>query len=382
VSGARRAISWAALLLLAAAAAPAEPIFLSRQYSRCTNCHYSPTGGGLLTPYGRSLSAEELSTTGAHRGATTPGREQEFLYGVLGDAIRPVSLGIDLRPSHLDISSGGYSSTLDFFMNAELTAAAQAGGFTFYGELGRQPRGGDTRVASFEHWVSYKAPSGLGVRAGRFLPAYGVHFADHTAFTRAPLLLDNENQVYALELSYSGDRQLVQVSAGPGFADSVGHADERAFTASARWQYDLRPRLVLVASGLYRAASDVAARNGATGLALGTAPLPHLTLWVQGDARFQEVRAIDQGGAQPPGNTAYTLLADAAYEVYRGVWLRVSPQLLTAFGDTSAGETRIAAELNLLPRTHWNVGLAYYHDRDRHSGVTSRTLLAQLHLYL
>jgi hypothetical protein len=373
VSGARPVVPWAALLLLAAVAAPAEPIFLSRQYSRCTNCHYSPTGGGLLTPYGRSLSAEELSTTGAHRGATTPGREQEFLYGALGDAIRPVSLGIDLRPSHLDISSGGYSSTLDFFMNAELTAAAQAGGFTFYGELGRQPRGADTRVASFEHWVSYKAPSGIGVRAGRFLPAYGVRFADHTAFTRAPLQLDNQNQVYALELSYSGERQLLQLSAGPGFADSVGHADERAFTASARWQYDLRPRLVLVASGLYRAASTVAARNEATGLALGTAPLPHLTLWVQGDARFRD---------GPGGGTGYALLADAAYEAYRGVWLRVSPQLLTAFGDTSAGETRIAAELNLFPRTHWNVGLAYYHNRDRRSGVTSRTLLAQLHLYL
>jgi hypothetical protein len=64
------------------------------------------------------------------------------------------------------------------------------------------------------------------------------------------------------------------------------------------------------------------------------------------------------------------------------LWLRVSPQLLMAFGDTSAGETRTAAELNLFPRTHWSVGLAHYHDRDRRSAVTTRTLLAQLHLYL
>ena len=51
----------------ASSRAAAEPIFLSRQYTRCTNCHYSPTGGGLLTPYGRSLSREELSTFGASR---------------------------------------------------------------------------------------------------------------------------------------------------------------------------------------------------------------------------------------------------------------------------------------------------------------------------
>lgn len=361
------------LLLSVARAALCEPIFLSRQYSRCTNCHYSPTGGGLLTPYGRSLSSEELSTTGAHRGGRAPGREHEFLYGALGDATRPVSLGLELRPSHLELWSGSYRAARDLLMNADLSAAVQAGGFTFYGELGRQPRGEHARVASFEHWVAYRTPGGLGVRAGRFLPAYGVRFADHTAFTRASLRLDNEDQVYALELSYSGDRQLVQVSAGPGFADAVGHSDERAFTATARWQYDLRPRVVLVGSGLYRAASQVAPRDEAAGLALGVAPASRLTLWLQGDARFRD---------GPQGGTGYTLLADAAYEIHRGVWLRVSPQLLTAFDDGSGGVLRWSAGLNLLPRTHWNVVLSYYRDRDRRTGSSATTWLGQLHLYL
>ena len=161
------------LFLTGARAALPEPVFLSRQYSRCTNCHYSPTGGGLLTPYGRSLSSEELSTTGSHRGGGAPGREHEFLYGALGEAARPVSLGLELRPSHLELWSGSYRAARDLLMNADLTAAVQARGFTFYGELGRQPGGEHARVASFEHWVSYKAPGGLGVRAGRFLPAYG-----------------------------------------------------------------------------------------------------------------------------------------------------------------------------------------------------------------
>jgi hypothetical protein len=34
---------------------------------------------------------------------------------------------------------------------------------------------------------------------------------------------------------------------------------------------------------------------------------------------------------------------------------------------------------DLLPRTHWNVNVAYY--RDRVSGTTISTLLTQLHLY-
>jgi hypothetical protein len=158
-----------AAALLVPALAGAEPIFLSRQYTRCATCHYSPTGGGLLTPYGRSLSRVELSTFGQGEGAPT-GREHEFLYGVLGDALKNASLGISLRPAHLDIEGPGFEETRDFLMNAELTAAFRTGAWTAYGQVGRQPRGDDARVTSFEHWLGYQGER-AGARAGRFLPA-------------------------------------------------------------------------------------------------------------------------------------------------------------------------------------------------------------------
>jgi len=366
---AARAALIAAVLAAAASLASAEPAFLSRQYPRCTNCHYSATGGGLLTPYGRSLSRQELSTFGAS--AAGAGREQEFLFGALRDTTGPVKLGVDLRPSHLELEGPGYDSSRDLLMNADLQVAVTHRGWTAYGSVGRQPRGDDPRVASFEHWIGYRSEKGIGARAGRFLPAYGVHLPDHTSFTRAPLGFDNENQVYALELSWSGARNLVQVSAGPGYADSVGKSEERAFTAAGRWQVDLTPRLVLVSSALYRAGSDVEEKNGSAGLALGVSPLKRVTVWAQADARFRE------GDGE-----AWTLLGDVSVEVYRGVWLRLSPQLRTLPGDTTAGTVRLAAGLNLLPRTHWNVVLTYYRDRDRTSDQVSKTLLAQLHLYL
>ncbi len=53
----------------------------------------------------------------------------------------------------------------------------------------------------------------------------------------------------------------------------------------------------------------------------------------------------------------------------------------TEIGDNSAGTFRINLGLNLLPRTHWNVQLSYFHDRDRVSERTFETWLAQLHLY-
>lgn len=360
---------------LAAAANPAagEPDFLSRQYTRCTNCHYSPTGGGLLTPYGQALSREELSTFGRSSGSQPEGREQEFLFGALGDATAPVRLGIDLRPSHLEVDTADFSFDRSLLMNADITAAVRHENWTFYAELGRQPRGDNARVASFEHWISYQSEGGLGARAGRFMPAYGVKMADHTAFTRASFDLDNDDQIYGLELSYNGDRHLVQVSVGPGRADSVDDDARRSFTATGRWQFDLRPRVVLVTSGLYRAASDLDPRRGAVGLAFGIAPTSRLTLWTEADARFRE------GVTGEPG---YTLLGKAAFEAYRGLWVILSPQLRTEVGDASAGAVRLKAALNLLPRTHWNVVLSYYHDRDRRSDRSAKTLLVQLHLYL
>src|SRR6187549_3048728 len=102
----------ACLLAIAVSNASAEPLFLAKQYTRCTACHYSPTGGGLLTPYGRLLSHRELSTTGgetapAADATDAPHGEQAFMHGVLGDALGPVHLGLEMRPSHLRIGFPG-----------------------------------------------------------------------------------------------------------------------------------------------------------------------------------------------------------------------------------------------------------------------------------
>jgi hypothetical protein len=358
--------------------AGAEPIFLARQYARCTTCHFSPTGGGLLTPYGRSLTREELSTMGRGHSsapASGPDGEQAFLFGALGSRLGKLSLGIDLRPGRLEVDFPGGSDDRNLLMNAEITAAYRTKGWTVYGELGRQPlRAEGTRVDSFEHWVGYDSQKGFGFRAGRFLPAYGVKFADHTAFNRKPLGLDTFDQIYGVELSHTTDRHLVQVAAGPGRADSIIDNDgTRGFVASARVQMDLSTRTVLVASGLFHDKSDLNPRDGSAGIALGFSPIRRLTIWTEGDAQFQ------QGLSGAP---SYVLVNETGFEVYRGVWLKISPQLRTSFGDTSGGTLRWVFELNLLPRTHWNVDLSHYRDKGRSNDIVTRTTLLQLHLYL
>jgi hypothetical protein len=375
----RRALfSTVALIGLAALAGPAgaEPIFLSRQYTRCTTCHYSPTGGGLLTPYGRSLSRQELSTTGwsPHGQAQAAGTEEAFLWGALGNSLGPVSVGIDLRPAHLNLDFGGTSTSRDMFMTADVLAAYRVKGWTLYGELGREPLAQGSKIDSYEYWVSHQSDKAFGIRVGRFLPAYGIRLADHTALTRSELGFDKYDQVYAVEVSHTSQRLLAQLSVGPGPADAVLHDDGRsAFTATGRVQMDIGARSTLVASGLWRDASRLQPHAGAGGLSFGLAPTRHVSVWSEADAL---IRPGGQGG------TAYVLLNETGVEVYRGVWLKFSPQLRTGDDNGRAGVERMAFEANLLPRTHWNVDVSYYRDKNRVSDLVTKTFLAQLHLYL
>jgi len=152
-----------------ASSASAEPMFLAKQYTRCTACHYSPTGGGMLTPYGRLLSHRELSTTGATATAPAAGAEddphgeQAFLFGALGDALGPVHLGLEMRPSHLHVGFPGGSVDQNLLMNLDLIGAVQHGGWTAYGSVGREPpaHGEDARFISYEHWLAYQRDDGL-----------------------------------------------------------------------------------------------------------------------------------------------------------------------------------------------------------------------------
>ena len=165
--------------------------------------------------------------------ADSPSGEQAFLFGALGDRLDGLRLGLELRPSHLQFTFPGGDGHRNLSMAAEGIVAFQANGWTAYGQVGRHVEGADVSVGSYQHWVGYQSEGGIGVRVGRFMPAYGVHFADHTSFNREPLSFDKDDQVYGVEVSRTGERSLLQVTAGPGRAESIVDDDGRqAFVTS------------------------------------------------------------------------------------------------------------------------------------------------------
>jgi hypothetical protein len=359
-----------------ARAGGAEPMFLSKQYPTCAACHYSPTGGGMLTDYGRSLSHVELSTFRASDPAEAerPDGEQAFLFGALGASTGDLRLGVALRPSHLEFRVPGVSSGRNLLMQADLQAAYQRGGLTAYASVGRHLEGSEASIGSYEHWLGYQAENGVGVRAGRFLPAYGVHFSDHTAFNRDGLELGTDDQVYGVEVSLTGERSILQVSLSPGRAESIVDDDGTgAFASAARIQFDVSPQVVVVGSGAFRAASDVRPRSGLAGVALGVSPVAGLSIWSQLDASMVE---------GPLQETAWVFVNETAYEVYPGVWAKISPQYRGDDGRGGGDVGRMVFGAAWLPRTHWNVNVSYFRDRNRLFGISTQTFLSQLHLFL
>ena len=369
------------LAAIVPSAAWAEPMFLAK-HTRCTNCHFADRRG-LLTPHGRLLSHHELSTTGGARARRAAGAEDDcaanrpFLYGVLGDALGPVHLGLEMRPSRLHVGFPGGSQDMNLLMNLDLVGAVQKGGWTAYGAVGREPpnsavRDGrtlpDAAFISYEHWISYQTEKGFRIRGGRFLPAYGVRFADHTTYSRIDLDLDRNDQVYGLEVSDTIGPTLVQVMVSPGKAEAILHDhDHRSFSTAGRWQFDLTPRTAIVGSVFYRHSTDLDPKSGSAGGAFGFAPSSRVTIWTELDADLQTKAA---------GGTSWVVVNETSVEAYRGVaenlaavpvvgWRR--RRLRLAPSGTFGGS----------PRTHWNVNLSYY--RDRSFDATTTMLLAQLH---
>jgi hypothetical protein len=385
-----KVLSLALAIAGAASSAFAEPMFLARQYTRCTACHYSPTGGGLLTPYGRLLSHRELSTTGGTGTAPAAGEEddphgeQAFLYGALGNALGPVHLGLEMRPAHLRIGFPGGHQSMNLLMNLDLIGAVQKNGWTAYGTAGREPPNSAIRngriqptaeFVSYEHWVGYQRDDGFGVRGGRFMPAYGIRFSDHTAFSRIYLGFDRNDQVYGLEVSDTMGPSLLQVAISPGRAEAILHDnDRRGFSMTGRWQVDLTPRTAVIGSAAYRHSTNLDPKSGLVGGALGFAPTPRVSVWTEVDANLE---------THARGGHSWVAVNETSFEVYRGLWLKFSPQLKTSGGVPGFSELRrLLFEADLLPRTHWNVDVSYYHDHNHTSGINTSTLLAQLHLYL
>jgi hypothetical protein len=257
----------AAILVVALAGhrAAAYPQFQLSRDQTCSGCHLSPSGGGLLSENG-----ETVAEAGSQLG-TAPG----FLYGTL-PLPGWLALGGDLR------GAVGYLRTPDdtvtgFPMQADLYAHAAAHGFSVQVTAGVRPAqwipGNGTpgvidRFWSREHYVMWQqdpgGSSGLYLRAGRFLPVFGLRFVEHVDYTRRYGGMPLYAETYAAAVEYvtaSWEAHLTGFVEDP-LIDPVVHDNGAAAYAEAR----LTPRLAVGGEAMLAVSGGLATlRGGATG---------------------------------------------------------------------------------------------------------------------
>ena len=221
------------ILVLLAATAHAYPQFQLAKDQTCSGCHLSPAGGGLLSENGLGVA-----------GATSQwGTAPEFFYGALPTPTW-LTLGGDLR------GAGGFFDSVEknavaFPMQAELLANAAFGAFSVHVAAGaRDPQYQNTAATLFstrEHWIEWQqdpgSTAGLFVRAGRFMPVFGLRFVEHPDFTRryggSPLY----GEAYGVAVEYIAPAWEVHATGfihDPIFPDSVERGNGGAVYAEAR----------------------------------------------------------------------------------------------------------------------------------------------------
>ena len=199
--------------------AAAYPQFqFSSGTNKCSQCHFSPAGTGLISSWGRSESGDTISMAG----------DGGFLHGAV-TLPSWVALGADIRFAGVHNDDGGPEApqTAWFPMQADLyTRFAFNDAFSLYLEGGvrgeTRPSSGfsDTgvgkintdfgtvadRFISREHYFMWR-PSATGpyARVGRFFAPYGLRFAEHIFFVRRYTGYNLYEETYTASGGYVGD---------------------------------------------------------------------------------------------------------------------------------------------------------------------------------
>ena len=200
---------------------PAEafPWMLRHDYKVCNTCHADPSGGGLLTQYGRGMEETLVrSYFGKHTGEEDPGKLGNFMFGAF-DLPESLLLQGDARGLNV-IDTASPSQPYKFWlMQANLSGQLTVSRFRVNGDIGlgapgsalasSVTRGTDYRLISRQFWAGLDLGSDnqFLLRAGRINVPYGLRMIEHTSFVRTATRTDiNASQEFGVTLAYTGEK--------------------------------------------------------------------------------------------------------------------------------------------------------------------------------
>jgi len=375
--------------------AAAYPQFqFSSGTSKCSQCHFSPAGGGLLSSWGRSESGDTISMAG----------DGAFLHGVVS-LPSWLALGFDFRFAGVRTDDGTQQAPRAAWFPMQADAYARfafTDAFSLYLEGGVRgevrPESGfaetgagqinydlstvGQRFISREHYLMWR-PSATGpyARIGRFYAPYGLRFVEHIYFVRRYTGYELYNETYNVSGGYVAEDWELHVSGftppPTSFPDQLSSVGVRESGVAVYFEKRFNDMAALAAQTRLGFGSDVSRYQG--GL-IGKLWIDKAKLLFLGEGDFirQQVSAANYGQ-----NQWVSYLGVTAFPV-RGLMPAI---LYERFQEDLAvrgtGRNAIIGQVNVFPYAHCEVVLLFRYQMYANDTQPAATLgMLQLHYYL
>jgi hypothetical protein len=389
----RRSVVIAGIVGLALLAAPrssqAYPQFqFSSGTTRCGQCHYSPSGGTLLSSWGRDESGDTLSLGG----------DGSFLHGLWAPPSW-LALGADLRLAGLinDVRGADAPESAFFPMQGDLYTRFAYEAFSLNLTVGargvvRPPdpslggRSGDLlgRMISREHYLMWR-PSATGpyLRAGRFNAPYGIRFVEHVFFVRRYTGFDLYEETYNFSGGVVNEDWELHATAflhvPTSLPDFLGAAGAPENGGAVTGEYRLHK---MAALGLQTRVGIAKEESRFQGGAVGKLWFEPARLLFLGEADF--IRQQLSGAST--GQNQFASYLGATY-VIRGLMVGVAYERFQEnLGVSATGRNAYDVEVNVLPWAHFELNLLGRYQRQGAPGAAggnpASLAMLQLHYYL
>ncbi|HEY0715680.1 MAG TPA: hypothetical protein VGF45_23560 [Polyangia bacterium] len=324
--------------------------------ARCSQCHFSPSGGGIVTGYGRDAVGDDLSTWEG---------DGSFAHGSI-DLPKAVALQFDGRYAGLlhDAGETRGPRQLHFPMQADLSLRfAVTDEVSFVGTVGYRgqarasdfPLGrgaavadGSSRFISREHYLMWRpAPQGAYVRAGRFFAPFGLRMAEHNLYVRRDLGFNLLEESYNLSAGYvQADWEVHLTAFGPDFLRKMG-GDETGGAGMFEWRF-----ADMSALGLQARLGMKNDRNRYTGGVFGKTFLEGAKLLIQAELNLVHTIVANKIAA----TNGFVGYAGITYFAGRGFWItpfgeRAQTSIQVRDTATNAG----GLQLNWFPYPHFEL---------------------------
>lgn len=342
----------------------ALPRYSARYEQGCDLCHLDPTGGGMRTPYAEKDLVPREFVMPAHKASKPLGVPTQLAPGV--------SFGVDLR--ELYAASHPATSGLDFFfMESNVYVAFQPDPKTLF--YVNQGMSGTLEVFG----LRYLLPGNGYLKAGRFTPAYGWKFDDHTHFVRSELgFTPPAMSDVGVEAGFSPQGGDFRIGLLNGNRGSIMGADQRlAESATGNLRFRVGPVAASIgASGYHEAglAADVTMAGSQDYLTLGNLE------WVG------EADLVRDDPVVGPSVKRLAMTHEVSYMPVQGVEVIGSYDFFDPDVDLKSGyKDRWGVDLQFIPYSSVVLDGSYRDSRyvqgAEMNGVNTRDVILQVHLF-